>query len=229
MRYLIVNGDDFGAGSGVNRGVIDAHRRGILTSASLMVDTPWSTPAARLALGAPSMSVGLHLDLECRSLEMGGGLSRRLRAEVIRQVSAFESLLGRLPTHLDTHHNVHRDPRLLPSLLDLAGQFGLPLREHSLVRHVSKFYGRWKGETHREQISTEGLARILEAEIDDGIHELSCHPGYVDPDHATDYAEERELELRTLCDPVVGDVLASRSIQLVSYHSVGRLAGAAVC
>ena len=40
MRYLIVNGDDFGLSPGVSRGIIEAHRHGILTSTSLMVDRP---------------------------------------------------------------------------------------------------------------------------------------------------------------------------------------------
>ena len=48
MKYLIVNGDDFGLSPGVNRGICEAHQDGILTSASLLVDTPWSEEAARL-------------------------------------------------------------------------------------------------------------------------------------------------------------------------------------
>jgi len=48
-RYLIVNGDDFGASRGINRGIVQAHSRGILTSTSLLVDSPWSAEAAELA------------------------------------------------------------------------------------------------------------------------------------------------------------------------------------
>src|SRR5947208_4727190 len=55
MKYLIVNGDDFGASSGVNRGIKEAHLHGILTSASLLVNTPWADEAARLAAGLPNL------------------------------------------------------------------------------------------------------------------------------------------------------------------------------
>ena len=48
MKYLIVNGDDFGAGHGINRGIIEAHRDGILTSTSFMVDMPGAEEAALL-------------------------------------------------------------------------------------------------------------------------------------------------------------------------------------
>ena len=45
MKSLIVNGDDFGASQGINLGILEAHEKGILTSASLMVDMPASTDA----------------------------------------------------------------------------------------------------------------------------------------------------------------------------------------
>ena len=61
-RRLIVNADDFGLTHGVNRAVADAHRHGVLTSASLMVDAPGAEDAARLARELPGLSVGLHAD-----------------------------------------------------------------------------------------------------------------------------------------------------------------------
>src|SRR5205807_9210808 len=63
MKYLIVNGDDFGASSGVNRGIMEAHLHGILTSASLPVNTPGEDEAVRLAAVLLDLSVGLHVDL----------------------------------------------------------------------------------------------------------------------------------------------------------------------
>ena len=42
MKYLVVNADDFGVCAGVNRGIVEAHRRGIVSSASLMVEMPGS-------------------------------------------------------------------------------------------------------------------------------------------------------------------------------------------
>jgi predicted glycoside hydrolase/deacetylase ChbG (UPF0249 family) len=219
MKYLIVNGDDFGASRGINRGIIEAHRHGILTSTSLLVNTPWSGEAAELSRTAPDMSVGLHADLR---EELATG-SRRLRETLREQFRRFEELMGRWPTHLDSHHNVHRQPEALPCLLELAHQYGLPLREHSPVRYFSKFYGQWGGETHLEQVSMQSLARMLETEIGESVTELSCHPGYVDPGYATGYSAEREAELHTLCDPRARQLLVEQSIRLVSYHDLAQL------
>jgi len=222
VKYLIVNADDFGASRGINRGIIEAHRRGVLTSTSLLVNAAASGEAAELSRSAPGLSVGLHADL--RSELNANADSDRLRGALDAQLARFEELLGRPPTHLDSHHNVHRDPRALPEFLDLARERGLPLREHSAVRYFSKFYGQWGGRTHLEQLSVESLARMLEREIKEGFTELSCHPGYVDPDYPTGYSAEREAELRALCDPRLREVLAEQSIQLVSYHDLGKLA-----
>ena len=222
MKYLIVNGDDFGASSGVNRGIREAHLHGILTSASLLVNTPWADEAARLAAGLPDLSVGLHADLR-DELDKASGDSRGVRESLQQQFRQFESLVGRPPTHIDSHHNVHRDPRALAPFLELAREHDLPLREHSPVRYVSKFYGQWNGQTHPEQVSVENLEQIIGSEIGDGISELSCHPGYVDEGHVTSYREEREAELRTLCDPRLRRTLAERRITLISYRQISKI------
>ena len=223
MKYLVVNADDFGASRGINRGIIEAHRRGILTSTSLLVNTPWSEEAVEASRAAPQLSVGLHIDAGQPRAEFSAGSPRVLREVLREQLSHFERILGRPPTHLDSHHNIHRDPRWRPHFLALAAEYRLPLREHSAVRYFSKFYGQWGGETHFEQISVESLARMLEKEIQPGVTELSCHPGYTDPDYITGYAAEREIELRTLGDRRVRQVFAEQSIRLISYHDVARL------
>jgi chitin disaccharide deacetylase len=217
MRYLIVNGDDFGASAGINRGVVEAHGRGILTSASLMVDMPASEDAARRSRDLPRLSVGLHVDLT------GRDDPDDCRAELNRQFRRFQELTGGPPTHLDAHHNAHRDPRLLPAFLELARECRLPLREHSPVRSFPKFYGRWDGVTHLEQVSLASLVRMLETEVPEGCTELSCHPGYVDPGFASGYAAEREAELRTLCEPSLRAALARRQIRLINFRDFARL------
>ncbi len=227
MKYLIVNGDDFGASPGISRGILEAHQWGILTSTSMMVNAPASETAAAMARGVPAMSVGLHADLTAEMSTSDEMLEQRLAAALDSQLRRFERLMQRGPTHLDAHYNLYRDARALPHFLELARRHGSPLREHSPVRYFPSFYGQWGGATHWEQISPEGLARLLETEIREGITELSCHPGYVEADLATSYAAEREVELRTLCDPVIRQVLAEQAIQLVNYHDLDKLVVAA--
>src|SRR5207247_9226928 len=118
MKYLIVNGDDFGARSGVNGGFKETHLHGILTRASLLVNTPWADEAARLAAGLPDLSVGLHADLR-DELDKASGDSQGVRESLQQQFRRFESLVGRPPTHIDSHHNVHRHPPALAASLAL--------------------------------------------------------------------------------------------------------------
>ncbi len=226
MKYLIVNGDDFGASHGINCGIIEAHRQGILTSTSLLVTLPWSEEAARLGRAVPALSVGLHVHFHRggreSTLDRPGADSWRV--ELDRQCRRFEELMGRPPTHLDSHHNVHRDSRLLPHFLGMARHYGVPLREHSSIRYLSKFYGQWGGQTHLEQISVDSLLHLLKTDIQEGVTELSCHPGYVDPDFPSTYSIERETELQTLCAPGIRTALAEQQIHLVAFRDLGSLA-----
>jgi len=224
MKYLIVNGDDFGGSPGINRGMIEAHRWGILTSASLLVNTPWSEEAAKLGADMPWLSIGLHVDLQ-RELNGTSPDGPALLRDALRsQLARFVDLVDRLPTHIDSHHNVHRDPRALPYFLELAAEHKLPLRGHSPVRYFASFYGQWNGDSHPEQIGAESLMRMFETEIGGGVTELSCHPGFVGAELTSGYAAEREIELHTLCELEVRRALVGCSIQLVSYHDLGQLA-----
>jgi predicted glycoside hydrolase/deacetylase ChbG (UPF0249 family) len=212
MKRLIVNADDFGASRGINRGVIEAYRKGILTSASMMVDAAGSAEAGRIGARHPDLGVGLHVVI--------GPSADAPEAEVEGQLARFTELTGQLPTHIDAHHHVHRDARLLPAFLSVAERHDLPLRGHSGVRHIATFYGQWDGETHLEHISPSGFERIVATEVEDGFNELCCHPGYVDDELVSSYTAEREAELATLCDPGVAALVSERGIHLATFREV---------
>jgi predicted glycoside hydrolase/deacetylase ChbG (UPF0249 family) len=215
-KLLVVTADDFGITHGVNRGIVQAHREGILTSTSLMVNRPASAAAAALAHDCPALSVGLHLELDA----VGAG---DVAAGLEGQLDRFSELVGAPPTHLDSHHDVHRHPRILPHVRAWGERMAIPVRGYSGVRHVSKFYGQWGGETHLEQISVDGLLRLLDAELSPGVTELTCHVGYVDEGLVSSYAGEREAELRTLCDPRVRRALDERGIGLAGFRDLAAL------
>lgn len=225
MKYCIINGDDFGASEAINLGIVEAHRNGVLTSTSLIVNTPWSEQAACLGREYPNLSVGLHVNIETKKGKdsLTSSDSDSVRKELHRQVEQFFSLMGCLPTHIDSHHNIHRDPRLKPLFCEWAADYQLPLRESSPVHYFSKFYGQWGGKSHPEQISVESLLRMLAQEIGDGITELSCHPGYRDPGLRSTYSIEREIELATLCDPRVKSALDALQIRLVNYQMLDEI------
>jgi predicted glycoside hydrolase/deacetylase ChbG (UPF0249 family) len=222
MKYLIVNADDFGACSGVNRGIVEAHRRGIVTSASLMVGMPGTEEAARLARRCPRLSVGLHAVLSREVTEMDDP-AHACGTELEDQIGAFVTLLGRLPTHLDSHHHVHPQPGLLPQFQAAADHLEIPLRGFSGVRYSSRFYGRWNDEPHPEQVSAEGLVALLAADVGGGVTELGCHPGLPDTTFASTYTLERTLELKALCATEVRYFLEHSEIMLVGFAEAPHL------
>ena len=222
MKYLIVNADDLGYGAGVNRGIAEAIDAGIVTSASLMVNTPGAVEGARIARQRPSLSVGLHVNVTNeaqRLVEFDD--PDVLRGELERQLARFVELTGRPPTHLDSHQHVHRRRPCLPVFLELAREQRLPMREQPPVVFKGGFYAQWEyGVSDPSKVSAEALERILREELTGGVYELAVHPGYFDPAADYVYHQDRELELRTLCDPRLRPVLRDAGVDLISYHQL---------
>ncbi len=228
---LIVNADDFGQSSGVTRGVLEAHDRGIVTSASLMVRWPAAEKAAAAVSARPRLSLGLHVDLgewryqgtrwvpmyEVTDLEDVGAVRR----EVASQVERFRDLTGGDPTHLDSHQHVHRSEPVWSAMVEVCDELGVPLRHRPPgIRYVSDFYGQsGKGYPYPEAITAQALAAILQ-ELPPGISELGCHPGY-GADLDSVYRDEREQELHALCDPAIRLMAQTLGIDLRSFAGIG--------
>ena len=219
-RTLVVNADDFGASEGVNRGILHAHVHGIVTSTSLMVTGPAAENAAELAREHPELGIGLHWDLDGGNVPEPVPLedARAVRGELARQLDAFETLVGRPPTHVDSHHHVHRRAEIAPIARELVAPLGVPVREEGSVRYVGGFYGQWEWQvTDLEHIRSEFLIWILRNEVDEGWTEIGCHPGFVTDDFASVYLAEREVEVETLTDPRVRAEIRALGIRLASY------------
>ena len=225
---LIVNADDFGYSAGVNRGIVEAHERGIVTSASLMVDEAGAEAAAAYARGHDLLGVGLHVDLEGwwwrlppplrRGLDRP--LLRHAARELRRQLERFRALVGADPTHLDSHKHRHRADALRPLFLAHAAALGVPLRQFdSRVRFCGTFYGQvGAARPNPSAVAPEALVSLLES-LPPGITELGSHPGYAD-DLDDSYRAERALEVSTLCDPSVRAAVDRLGITLISFREV---------
>lgn len=231
QRRLIVNADDFGMSSGVNRGIMEAHQRGIVTSTSLMVRWPDAVEAAALALAEPDLSVGLHIDLgewiwregyrDVLYLVADPEDSDTVRQEVRRQLAIFRDLMGRDPTHLDSHQHVHRREPVRTIVAELASELGVPLREFDPdIKLCGDFYGQSGfGEPAHELITVENLLAILE-DLPEGVTELMCHAGHGEG-LTTIYRAERDQELAVLCDPRIREALERLDIRLCSFTALG--------
>lgn len=221
-KYLIVNADDFGRSRGINRGIFETHERGIVTSTSLMVFRPGAREAGAYARAQPRLSTGLHIELPAqpsrrdRNRQMGAVWTETVSRSALDQLNEFRTLVGRDPTHLDSHRHSHRHEPLRSIALGLARDLRVPLRElDPRIEFCGDFYGQRYGGLRRMKrtpraISPQGLAEIL-AGIGSGVTELCCHPGYADDLDSTPrqepYRRERTREVETLCDASVrGDV-----------------------
>jgi predicted glycoside hydrolase/deacetylase ChbG (UPF0249 family) len=153
MKRLLVVADDLGLTPGVNAGIATAFRDGILTSASLLSNTPHLRGTLALVRELPGLKVGIHLSLvggrpvlppeRIPSLVPRGGRFReswrrflpawaagridveQVRAEWRAQI-ALAVDAGIHPSHLDSHQHLHLLPALLRASLDLAREFGIP-------------------------------------------------------------------------------------------------------
>jgi len=227
QKYLIVNADDFGQSPGVNRGIIEAHEHGIVTSASLMTRWMAAGEAALYAREHPKLSVGLHLDLGewiCRGDTWVPLYSvvplddqSAVKHEVARQIDRFRCLMGKEPSHINSHQHVHMREPLRSVALDLSESLGVPLRNLCPAVHYSmNFYGQTSdGQPLHKQISLEWLIDTL-SKLPRGLNVLPCHPGYAD-DLNTIYQRERTYELRVLCDPRLRAAITALGIKLCSF------------
>jgi predicted glycoside hydrolase/deacetylase ChbG (UPF0249 family) len=230
MKFLIINADDFGYSRGINRGIAEAHTRGVLTSTGLMVNTPATEEAVCMAAELPNLSIGLHVNFTNEAQRLVEFDDPAVcRVELRRQFDRFIQLMGRLPTHIDSHQHVHRHPSRAPLFIALAEEHRLPLRDYCDVFSVGGFYAQWEyGVSDPAHVSFDVLAGILRDEVPHGITELGCHPGYFDPTFQCVYHRDREYELATLCDPRVREVLAEQLIELIGYADVPRARAALV-
>jgi len=222
-RSVIFNADDFGASPGVNRGIVHCHTDGVITSTSLMVDGPDAAGAATLARTHPTLAVGLHWDLDGRrAAPVALEDPVAVRFELERQLAAAERLLGRLPTHLDFHHHVHRQPEVDPVAQQIAARTRLPLRGTSAVHYIGGFYAQWEpGVDDLDHVSVAALTSILETELSSGWTEIGCHPGFLDEQFRSAYRAPRETELATLTDPAIPLLLGALDLRLASFAEVG--------
>ena len=229
-RYLVVNADDFGQSAGVNAGIVEAHRRGIVTSASLMVRWPGALEASELSRACPMLGVGLHLDLGEWYVEGDAWRphyeviplddATLLRDEIERQLAVFSDLMGRAPTHIDSHQHVHLREPVRPLVERHAHALGIPVRRgRDHIRYCGEFYGQDEhGGAAPERITVEALIGVL-ARLPPGISELCCHPAAAE-DLDTMYAAERLQELKVLCDPRVRHAIEASGIELRSFGTL---------
>lgn len=152
IKNLIVTADDFGLSVSVNAAVEEAYKKGILTSASLMVSAPAAADAVERARNLPGLGVGLHVVLvdgrpvlppeaipdlvgpdgrfSTQLIRTGANIfcrrsvQRQVAAEIRAQLEAFRQT-GLPLDHVNGHHHFHQHPTVLGMIIDLAREFSV--------------------------------------------------------------------------------------------------------
>jgi len=173
VRRLIINADDFGLTSGVNRGILECHRSGVVTSSTLMVCGAQFEEAAALAVQAPRLSVGCHVVLvdgspvlnqeQVSSLTVTGSPPRfreslinfafrvaiqqldgeQIEKEVTAQIRKLQAT-GIVVSHLDSHKHTHMFPVVLRGMLRAAKNCGVRAVRNPFEPLVFAKAGSWK-------------------------------------------------------------------------------------
>lgn len=151
MRRLIVNADDFGYTSGVNRAIVESHIRGVVTSSTLMANGGAFAEAVELARTVPKLSVGCHVVLVdgepvvpreklpslTASQKFRDGMKTfaaralsgriddgEITVETTAQIRKIQAA-GIAVSHVDTHKHTHLFPQILRPVLNAAAACGV--------------------------------------------------------------------------------------------------------
>jgi len=154
LRRLIINADDLGLTSGINRAIVEGHQDGVVTSATLMANGPAFQDGVQLSRSVPKLSVGCHIVLtdgapvldgfqvstlvEGQPVRFRDPLSKvvlaaiagrldqeQIEVEAEAQIRKLQSV-GIVVSHFDSHKHTHLLPQILRPLLRAAKACGVP-------------------------------------------------------------------------------------------------------
>jgi hypothetical protein len=152
-RRLIINADDFGLCESVNKGIVEAHTKGVLTSTTIMANMPAAQQAVDLAKNLPTLGLGVHLNLTagkplCQDntvklildsqghfalspgkLALASLITGKVRTAIETELASQIQWLidkGLKPTHLDSHKHIHAFLSIFPIVCRLAKRFSIP-------------------------------------------------------------------------------------------------------
>jgi hopanoid biosynthesis associated protein HpnK len=219
VRRLILNADDFGLTSGVNRAIIELHQGGVLTSATLFAKAAATEEAIELARATPNLRVGCHVVLvdgvpvlSLRQLPTlvdprtgyfrqtlcgfllrlfaGRIRSAEIEAETAAQIALLQSK-GIALTHIDTHKHVHILPLVLRPVLRAAASRGI-----NVVRNP--FEPEWSRRATRGASWIRGVEVSLLRLLEPAFRRMVAEEGFSTTDGALGVAATGTLDTATI-------------------------------
>jgi predicted glycoside hydrolase/deacetylase ChbG (UPF0249 family) len=251
VKYLIINGDDFGLSESVNLGILSAHKYGSLSSTSIMVNMPHFEQAVTWARQMPTLGVGLHFNITegapitpfpqvCSLINDEGLFSAQqnhwTEADIEHELlSQYTKLLstGIVPTHVDSHHHVHIvSPIVHQILTSFCRRLQLPYRKNpNIPEPLDQQRGLCTDQLILDTYDSPDRATRLISHLNrlpDGRTEIMCHPGHPQM-IATNLAHTQKEhyaqfnELRAVTDQRIPFILNEQHIQLIHYGQLAPL------
>ena len=263
MKTVIINADDFGLSPGVNNGIIKAAREGMLTSTSVMVSASYVKQAIEMLNDSGvKLGLGLHIvlngtiptysksplftsDTGFLSLSEWDDSNEKefvneMKHEIKSQLDVFVQLTGKMPDHIDSHHNIcFKHPLLKKITMEILAELKLPIRDPSKtdwltikekeeinnpllleLKEMGIEVARTLRDFRGDGANYSTLSSILMKIPDTGIYEIMCHVGYFDEilRENSSYDELREAELNVLLDPRIKRIMVEQNFKLVTYE-----------
>lgn len=242
---LIVNADDFGFSNGVNYGIIDAYKNGIVRSTSIMAGMPAFDHAVELLKscnGLKELGCGVHLTLSAYKpvlsthktiVDENGFFYKRISDELIENNFDIEEVYDEFSaqiqkvinngieiTHLDSHHHVHTLKSLKPIIEMLIKEYDLPIRGGLLYELDYDKVIPYSGFFYDKTVSIDGFKKL---DINKNeVLETMTHPAYLDSFimENSSYNLKRIEELRVLTSKELMDYIEENKVKLCNYKDI---------
>lgn len=237
---LIINADDFGMSVGTTYGILSAMERGIVSSTTFMVNGLATELAASIAK-RNGLNVGLHFNIslfrpltDCPSLTEGGEFvkpknlcgkrydEKEIRKELQAQFDKFCQLMGKLPTHIDSHLYTHQKiAEVAKTVKAFAEEKQLPVRDCATANFPKvKFVDLFKITQNSFSAAEEKLSEVILSQKSETVAEIMVHPAFADDFllQKSSYNLQRVYEYGAVTSLKVRQLIETLQIQLSGYN-----------
>lgn len=245
---LIVNADDLGFSKGINYGIYDAYKNGIVTSTTIMMNAFFMEHAVELFRNE-KIGIGVHLNVtsgrpllkthkvivnekgffEKKETEITTQLLKEVKDEFEAQIE-FALKKGIQITHLDSHHHVHMwNEELFKITKNLAFKYNLPIRCNRAYSFMSeklqqgiKSTIEFSEEFFDKTVNVEFFLQILKMNLKIDSLEVMVHPGFLCGNliNVDSYREMRMVENSILTSDMVKKFIEIENIELINYSEL---------
>ncbi len=248
--FLIINADDLGISPEVNRGIVVAYERGVVTDSSLLIRGPYVRQAVEMIKQEPSFQVGIHIDLDPLLGWESPGIERlprqkllammtepefikKIKQEIDKQITAFLEE-GLIPSHIDTHHHVHGFAPIFESLVEAMSRHNIKAirfskKGYSLLGRenilITSEQAQWMEDAlHKREIRHPH--HLIDPLIPFSLKEIpqGVSELMVHPSMGGDQWRQRDFEM--LMDPLFLSTVRNEGIQLIGFVDLASSASA---